>query len=315
MKVILDEDGLAAILDSLGIQITGQTYSDIICFCPFHHNDDSPAFNIIKTPPFGYRCWNPVCGVTGNIYELVSKMLGISALETIRYILSFETKKSIEELIEGRLEDGRKESLIDNSILQKLKVNVSELKYLIDRGFTEATLEKFEVGYSAKRNRITIPVFDDSGRLMGITGRALSGSPKYQESRGLPKHKIFFNMEKAKNFDTIVVVEGPLDAMRVDQAGFPNVVATMGTSLGSTKIKWLSKFKEVIIFTDNDEEGRKIGRKVVNELKGKKISWAIYPENIKDPGEMTEAQIAAAINNRKNDLIQKLELLGIKNEE
>lgn len=106
----------------------------------------------------------------------------------------------------------------------------------------------------------------------------------------------------------MIVTEGPLDAMKISQSGFRNVVATMMGDLTDHQAQILQRnFKEVIIFTDQDETGHKIGVMITEKLKGIGIYWANIPEGYKDAGEMTESQIRKAIEEKQSTLAKTIQ--------
>ena len=304
--MLLDVENLAEILDTLGIDIVSQTAQDFIAYCPFHSNRDSPALNISKDHPYAWRCWNPSCGRSGSILGLVEECGKMGPLQSARFLAGFQPQGlNIESILKKKiLGYDKPETELNEEILANCKVdyeNPGELQYLLNRGFTIETLRHFEIGYSRKKQRITIPVRDENGKLVGISGRALHDwqSNKYRENDGFKKGKYLFNLNNAKRYGEVIVVEGPLDAMMVHQAGYPGVVATLGSSFSEPKVKLLQNHAaSIIIFTDNDEAGRKLGREVDIACRNKTVHWAKYLTEKKDPGEMDAQEIMEALDNK-----------------
>ena len=115
------------------------------------------------------------------------------------------------------------------------------------------------------------------------------------------------NVNNAKKHDTVVVVEGPMDAMKVHQAGFPNVVGVMSGNLTKFQELLLKKyFDSVIIFTDNDEAGRRLGEDIAKRCDTLKVYWAQYPNDSKDPGELSLKEIQESIEDKKPNLAMKI---------
>ena len=84
------------------------------------------------------------------------------------------------------------------------------------------------------KGRVVIPIHDEGGRLVGYAGRSLDGSqPRYKFPGGFRKSQVLFNFHRAAatSCETVVVVEGFFDCLKVYQAGCENVVALMGTEL------------------------------------------------------------------------------------
>ena len=102
--------------------------------------------------------------------------------------------------------------------------------------------------YDRFRNRLMIPICDERGRVVGFGARALNpdDQPKYLNSPQSPlfdKSRTLFALDKAKTairqMGYAVIVEGYMDAIQAHQAGYPNVIAQMGTALTEAQLKLL----------------------------------------------------------------------------
>ena len=88
--------------------------------------------------------------------------------------------------------------------------------------------------------------------------------------------------------------------MFVHQAGYPNVVATLGAAVSKNQGNMIRRFfDKVILFCDNDDAGTAMRYAMIEMCRGKEISVARIPEGVKDPAEMTKEQIAEAINKKE----------------
>src|SRR5205807_3894923 len=105
----------------------------------------------------------------------------------------------------------------------------------------EARGSKLAAIYSKFRNRVMFPICNDAGRIIAFTGRTLAtddkSGPKYlnsPETAIYSKGRVLFNLDKAKEairkLDYAILVEGQMDCISVDAAGFHNVIATSGTA-------------------------------------------------------------------------------------
>jgi len=119
--------------------------------------------------------------------------------------------------------------------------------------------------YDRFRNRLMIPIHSETGALVGFGGRALDGSePKYlnsPESELFVKNRLLYNLHRSKDamrrMDRAILVEGYFDAIAIDFAGVPGVVASMGTSLTSGQASLLRRFtRRVVIAYDGDNAGK-----------------------------------------------------------
>jgi DNA primase len=139
--------------------------------------------------------------------------------------------------------------------------------YLTARSITPETAAHFRVGFFAGRGsmagRVVIPIHNQAGELVAYAGRAIDDTePKYKFPAGF--HKIeLWNLHRVLALEPsrvrrVIVVEGFFDAMRIHQAGFPHVVALMGSSMSREQEDRLAAhFKGVILALDGDEAGKR----------------------------------------------------------
>jgi DNA primase len=128
------------------------------------------------------------------------------------------------------------------------------------------TPRKEKTGYYDRfRNRLMIPIHSDTGALVGFGGRSLDGGePKYlnsPESELFNKSRLLYNIHRSKDamrrYDRAILVEGYFDAIAIDHAGVPGVIASMGTSLTAGQASLMRRFtRNVVIAYDGDAAGR-----------------------------------------------------------
>ncbi len=125
--------------------------------------------------------------------------------------------------------------------------------YLLGKGCTERELvetglvvEKEEGGsYDRFRNRLMFPICDIQGRVTGFGARVLDDSlPKYinsPQTMVFDKSSSLYGIDKAKSAirkkDSVIIVEGYMDALTAHQHGWQNVVGSMGTSLTEKQVE------------------------------------------------------------------------------
>src|SRR5256885_4359584 len=128
------------------------------------------------------------------------------------------------------------------------------------------TPRKEKTGYYDRfRNRLMIPIHSETGALVGFGGRSLDGTdPKYlnsPEGELFNKSRLLYNLHRSKDamrrIDRAILVEGYFDAIAIDHAGVPGVVASMGTSLTSGQASLLRRSCTRVVFAyDGDDAGR-----------------------------------------------------------
>lgn len=305
---------IKTVVKSLGLDIAGETANDFLCYCPFHSNRHTPSFSISRDKG-AYICFNPSCGEFGTLLDLVKKVLEKNDYQALRFIASKESEsiQNFDEILNDLLEEKPEFVEFDKNTIDKLHNEMKEYSYGRDymhgRGFTDETLEYFNVGFSNNRRMVTVPVYSPDGICVGIVGRGVD-SKEFKNSTGLPRSNTLFNINNAKRVGGVcIVTESAFDAMRVHQCGFPNVVATLGGHISSNNINLLNRyFNQIIIMTDSDDAGRQLGLNIANKLKHKDVLWAsytygkIYPHNAKDAGDMTKEEIVSCIKNSVSDI-------------
>ena len=132
--------------------------------------------------------------------------------------------------------------------------------------------------YSKFRNRVIFPIANDAGKIIAFTGRTLAtdekSGPKYLNSPETPiysKGRVLFNLDKAKEairkLDYAILVEGQMDCISVDAAGFHNVIASSGTAFTEVQAKLLGRFsKNAVVNFDPDTAGAKATERTLGLL-------------------------------------------------
>jgi len=159
--------------------------------------------------------------------------------------------------------------------------------------------------YDRFRGRITFPIFDPRGRIVGFTARILiprDDSGKYinsPESAIYHKSQILYGYFQARTeisrLREVVVVEGNMDVIKSHQAGLANVIGSSGTAITLEHLSFLSqRGSEKIIFAlDADKAGQAATREVLGKALG--LGLQVYvlslPAGIKDPDEAIDTSV------------------------
>src|SRR6478735_3703309 len=326
-----------------GIDVEDETNTHLLCLCPFHNNTDSPAFAIDKTKGL-WTCFNPSCGVSGNMQMLLLRLKGLNPFEARRTIRKYATARPGTSRLAELREQREAPTFVPFPIepVDRMKEELWSpngaiaMNYLMGRGFEEETLNYFDVGFSSKKNMTIVPMHDPDGILVGFIGRSIL-EKEFKNSDNLPKSKTAWNFHRARRHgETVIVCESSFDAMRIHQAGYPNVVALLGGHFSEFHKEQLSKtFSRIIIMTDFDKRGnprpncrrcfnlpagadgvkcvghrpgRDLGWSIVKGMPNKRIFWAayddecVYPHGAKDAGDMTDEEIRTCLKNAVSTL-------------
>jgi len=275
---------------------SGDEYS---IFCPFHKNANTPSFYINSKTGL-WQCFNPSCGKKGNFKHLYRHITG----------RSFHSHLKVDPIeLQSKIDAGflqKRDEHIDLSpigIDYSLESAIEKIQPFVNRGLSINTLKHFEIGFSEIKNRIVIPVRNHQYKVVGLIGRAISDDqePRYLYNKGFKRADVLFNIQNAKHFSEVIIVEGSVDAMKIHEAGFRNVVATLGAQVSAYQVKLIKRyFDTIIIFSDKDSAGNAMRGAIIDSCRGKNIFTAEVSAGCKDPGDMNAIEIQNSINIKNN---------------
>lgn len=177
----------------------------------------------------------------------------------------------------------------------------SLVNHLKSLGFKNNEIVQANLAYQNKNgnisdrffDRVMFPIIDLRGNVIAFGGRIMTDAkPKYLNTSDTPvfkKSSNLFSLNNAKNSDgrTLILCEGYMDVIALNQAGFTNAVATLGTALTQEQALLMKRYAdEVIICYDSDEAGQKATARAIGFLRnaGLLIRVINIPEG-KDPDE------------------------------
>ena len=263
--------------------------------CPFH-GEETPSFTVSPAKQI-YHCFG--CSNGGDAIKFVMEYEKLSypeAIEKIAALTNFDLEydNNDSQVLNTSILDA-----VNKYYQNNLLSTLNAIQYLSSRGITKESIDKFQIGYASSSNdtisylknnffdlsiaielgiidsgsnglyarfieRITFPIFLQSGKLVGFGGRTISGhNAKYVNS---PVTKLFnksallfgYNLARESIYQSkeIIITEGYLDVIMLHQAGFTNSVATLGTALTSQHVPLLKKSDaKVILGYDGDKAG------------------------------------------------------------
>lgn len=174
--------------------------------------------------------------------------------------------------------------------------------HLKSKGFTEAELIAANLCFQAKSgrgvvdrfyDRVMFPIIDVRGNVIAFGGRIMTDQkPKYLNTSDtivFNKSLNLFSLNNAKNSKSrsLILCEGYMDVISLNQAGFPQAVATLGTALTADQAALMKRYcDEVILCYDADEAGQKATARAIEILRRAGITVRVLtiPDG-KDPDE------------------------------
>jgi DNA primase len=180
---------------------------------------------------------------------------------------------------------------------------------LVEGGILIQPEEEGKEPYDRFRGRLMFPIRDARGRCIGFSGRILGdGEPKYLNSPDTPlfdKGRTLFNLDKAgpasRAERRVIVVEGQMDVVALDEAGFPETVAPLGTALTESQLGLLWKLSPApLLCFDGDAAGQKAAiRAALRALPavgpGRSLGFVTLPAG-QDPDDLVRAGGRAALD-------------------
>lgn len=182
------------------------------------------------------------------------------SIETIKqFNLGFCGKDNAKTILYDLITDqnnGNEETFNADDLLKASLININE-----------QTSDVVDYFY----NRITFPIKDKNGFIIGFIGRNIdkTDTVKYLTSREtflFHKADVFYNLDQVyhSNINTLVILEGNIDLISLYEAGLDTskygIVALMGTAFTTSHLnilRQIKSIKNIILCLDNDDAGRK----------------------------------------------------------
>ncbi len=316
--------------------------------CPFH-GEKTPSFTINDEKGFGH-CFG--CGWHGDAFRWLMDQAGLPFMDAVRELAAaagLEVPAQSPEAANraAQLETVREALDAAQAVfVRQLGEAGAVMEYLTARGLGPEDVAAFGLGYARGRegslrgsgigeklglaagllarredgslrevfhDRITIPIHDARGRLIGFGGRIwgpITGSdrPKFINTSDTPlfdKGRTLFNLHRAASAsrpsaeNRLTVVEGYFDVIAMARAGFGATVAPMGTALTEAQLErcWRLHHRPVLLF-DGDGAGRKAALRACRAGlphfgPGRALGVALLPEG-KDPDDILRRDAGSA---------------------
>jgi len=280
--------------------------------CPFH-DEKTPSF-VVAAERGTFKCFG--CGEGGNAFAFLMRVENLTFPEAVRALAAQHGIEVPESGGAGAtaVEPLREANAVAQECYRAGLAAVGNpgLRYLEQRGIDARSIEHFGIGYvpdrwdsvaealrqrgiparvgeragllkqgrtghyDLLRGRVTFPIHDVRGRVIGFGGRALSDAqePKYLNTPESPlfhKRRCFFGfpqaLEPMRREGRAVVVEGYFDLVALQRAGIEGAVATCGTALGEEHARELRRrTRQVVLLFDGDEAGQKAMERALKVL-------------------------------------------------
>lgn len=317
-KTIKEKVSIESILDHYGLLAKmkrKETTHALVGPCPIHKGTNPNQFHVSLTKN-NFNCFGD-CHGGGNILDFVAKMektdirsAAVKIQEWFNIEPNSQQEDNVKDTQQAELVKEKKESSPEERKNQPLKFALNKLDpnhaYLKERGLNQETIEFFDIGFCSKglmKDRIAIPIHNETGELVAYTGRWINEEPpegegKYKIPPNFHKSLVVFNLHRAGKLakeKDLILVEGFFGCIKVWQVGFKNVVALMGSSLSEEQEKLIvdavgSQGKVVLMF-DGDKAGQECKDDVLARLVTQVYVKVINLPEGKQPDNLSNEEI------------------------
>jgi DNA primase len=313
------------VLANLSIEAIRERGDEILAHCPMHKArtgkvDNNPSW-WINNETGAHICFS--CGFKGNLFSLVGEVKEFYIGEAIDYEASKQWLANIAEVSIEELSERLKSMPNHVSIEQPIPMSEAKLALFTDppewalekRGLTAEAARRYEVLWGPD-NTWVLPIRDPHNyELMGWQEKQEGVRSFKNKPVGVKKSKTLFGGQE-QNPDMVIVVESPLDAVRVASAGIIGAVATFGAIVSDYQVKLLRYSDVVIAAFDNpniDDAGRKASEAMIVSARKYGITLKFFnyaSTGIKDVGDMTNEQIQFGVETAKDMIYGEKAYLG-----
>ena len=322
------------LLSDLGINKISESSSGFKFSSPFRE-DKNPSAVLFKNSLY---CIDYSGGFSGSIFSLVKEITGENLFSYIGIdkgnIRDFLFKNTVNRKVKKEKDyssfpviSEKKAVLTKGIIYDDFDTCPNEIKeYLRFRSITKEFIEEFKLGwtYHAEynndeevpfKNRLIIPIYE-KGIMLSVEGRDYTflSKKKTLYPRGGTVNTLF-NIDNLDKNSPLIIVEGIMDLIKIWKYFTKNVTCTFGIHLTDRQKTMINEFKEVILFSDGDEAGKKMIYSFYDSYNG---NFEVARILGKDPGKASKKETEIALSNTTNIIdfiIDESELFERKNYE
>lgn len=291
----------AELMDDLGVRVSRTTRKEVIGWCPMHkertgREDGSPSWSINRETGM-HQCFS--CGYKGGIVKLAMDVLGLDLWDALSWtrengvsltdaVERFGARVSDVPMVPRHVDDGTKDVAREYATLA-LPPDAA----LEGRGLSKESALAY--GLRWKNDGWVIPIRLPSGKLIGWQEKSEHRFRNYPV--GVRKGQTLFGIELL-NDQEAVLVESPLDVVRLHTLGYECGLASFGATVSAEQMELLIlRCNAVVLGLDNDIAGVTSAETVWKKYRERiRIKFLNYlTTDAKDVGDMTEDEVDYAI--------------------
>lgn len=287
-----------ATLAQLGIE--GRGYGgEFSAPCPMHlartgKEDGHPSWSInLNTGLF--ICYS--CGYRGSLLTLISDMTGVSLDEAKAHGVKVDLQTTVARMRPVNIAPRRDKVFPESSLAQ---FHEPPRWARNKRGVSMEACQWYGVKWDHLDESWILPIRRSDGTLIGWQVKGESSRVFKNYPLGVKKSQCLFGYERFEG-GRMVVVESPLDTLRMRTNGITGGVSTFGSEVSRAQIGMMTAADEVVFALDNyktDDAGRKSTLRLIKQTRGVLASVRVFNYggiDAKDPGDMTPEEVEQGI--------------------
>lgn len=301
----MTSDEMQDTLKTLGLDVISSRGDELQLHCPAHKDrtgkDDANPSMWINADSGAFICFS--CQWKGNIYTLVEYVGGVAPDKSKSLIdAGAGLLARFKKLTEHKSAKREEVTIIHESMLSAFKGVPGAT--CLTRGLLPDIVWKYGVRWNSDDKSWIIPIREPlTNKLIGWQEKG-HDRRSFKNTSGVKKSESLFGYDLYDGGD-MIVVESPLDVIRLASVGFTGGVAAYGCVVSQTQFSIIRGAKRVIFAMDNDKAGNEASRDLLNRAKEFGLEcWFFNYDNTdqKDVGGMSQAEIEWGLENARHML-------------
>jgi DNA primase len=310
-------DEMERLLDTLGVEYVDARGDEIQGFCPAHEErtgkvDHNPSW-YINSETGAHICFS--CEFKGNIISLVAKLKNFEDFDKAKAWINGDLSNDFLDVFDRTIQKRKKH--VFEELVYVSDASLSAFKEPPDyalkaRGLTAEAAAKYGVLWNKRTQAWITPIRNAADNALlgwqekGYFGRSFNNYPQ-----GIKKSSSLFGLDQY-NGGTIIVVESPLDAVRLESVGISGGVSTFGAIISDKQIDAIRTCDRIIFAMDADEAGVASSMRLLeltHKLNFEAWFFNYSHTDMKDVGGMSKAEILTGIDTAVHSVQYGIETL------
>ena len=290
-------------LDRLGIEVISTRGSEVQAHCPAHkartgHEDRNPSW-WINADTGQHICFS--CQFKGGLYTLISHVQGVDVESAKDWFNSTDALvQRLERAVSPKKAPVEEPTIVTESMLSAFIDPPAEP--LKSRGLLLSSSQHYGLLWDHRKNNWIIPVRDLNGVLLGWQEKGYVGRYFNNQPPEMKKSHSLFGYQQYTSGD-MIVVESPLDVVRLHSLGFTGGVATMGALVSLVQFNAIRGAERIIFAMDNDQAGKSSSMELFNRCQEMGVEAWFFDyshTDMKDVGGMSLDEVRTGLEKARH---------------